>query len=146
MAIPRRSQAFYRAVLALCPGALAFAAHPAGTSQHAPELLGRWAGESECVGNHPACHAEHVVYQIDSAGAGAISVRGARVAGHDTVDMGTLACRVSVARTAARAEASCRIAVGVWRFWVDQGQLGGALTLTDSSVARHVVAHRLTTR
>jgi hypothetical protein len=121
---------------------LALAAGPAGWSQPAPVLLGRWVGDSQCVGARPACRAEHVVYQIDSAGAGALTVRGARVAGADTVDMGPLACRLG----AARAEASCRVGVGVWRFWLARDQLEGALTLADSTVARHVVARRLTNR
>ena len=118
----------------------------AGRSQPASELLGRWAGESVCVGARPTCHLEHVVYRIDSTGVGAVTMQGARVAGADTVDMGPLACRVAVARTSGRSEATCRIAVGVWRFWVAQGQLEGALTLADSTLARHVVAHRLTHR
>ena len=46
------------------PGALALVAHPALRPQPAPELLGRWVGESACVGAHPACHAEHVVYPV----------------------------------------------------------------------------------
>src|SRR5690349_23965915 len=119
--------------------ALALAAHPARSTQPAPALLGRWVGESACVGDHPTCHAEHVVYQVVAAGAGALTMRGARVAGADTVDMGDLACRISE-RTAGQPEATCRIAVGVWRFWLTRDQLEGSLTLADSTVSRHVVA------
>ena len=124
---------------------LAFAAHPARLahpSQRAPGLLGRWAGESACVGARPECHAEHVVYQIDSAGVGALRVRGMRVAGRDTVEMGDLACRVSAGGTAA----TCRVALGLWRFWLTRDRLEGSLTLADSTRARHVEAHRLTNR
>jgi hypothetical protein len=125
-------------------GVLAVAAHPAPRTQPASEWLGRWAGESACAGAHPACRAEHVVYRIDAAGAGALSVRGARVAGSDTVDMGDLACRVGAGRAAGRAEATCRVSVGVWRFWITHDRLEGSLTLADTTVARHVVARRLT--
>jgi hypothetical protein len=132
----------HRLPLLVASWVVAFAAHPAHRSQWAPELLGRWAGESACVGARPACRAEHVVYQIDSAGVGALRVRGMRVVGRDTVDMGDLACRVSAGGTSA----TCRVALGVWRFWLTRDQLEGSLTLADSTRARHVEAHRLTNR
>ena len=65
-----------------------------------------------------------------------------RVAGRDTVDMGALACRVGAGGTVA----TCRVAVGVWRFWLTRDQLEGSLTLTNSTRARHVEARRLTNR
>jgi len=132
--------------LLLVSGALPLAAHPPHRSQRAPELLGRWAGESACVGAHPACHAEHVVYRIQAAGAGALRIQGSRVAGRDTVDMGPLACSTGAGRTARRREATCRVPAGVLRFWITQGGLEGSLTLADHGVERHVVAHRLPSR
>ena len=128
------------------PGILALGAPLALRTQPASELIGRWAGESACMGAHPACHDEHVVYRIDAAGAGGLTIQGSRVAGADTVDMGPLACRTSAGRTARRAEATCHVPAGVWTFWIAQGRLEGSLTLTDHTVARHVVAHRLTSQ
>jgi len=125
------------------PGfAVVVLAAPVSPMQGPASILGTWVGESRCVGDHPSCHPEHVIYQVDSAGA-AIVVRGARTAGVDTVQMGSLECR----RQASPAEVTCSIGSGVWRFWVAQDSLRGSLTLTDGSVMRAVVAgRRLTTR
>jgi hypothetical protein len=104
--------------------------------QRSTSIFGRWAGESRCVGAHPGCHPEHVLYQVDS-GATKIVMKGARTAGSDTVDMGDLECR----RLAA-AEMTCPIGPGVWRFWVAQDSLRGTLTATDGSLMRQVAAGR----
>lgn len=99
--------------------------------------LGRWVGESHCVGSHPACHEEHVIYQIDSTGPHQITLRGSRVAGADTVNMGPLSCA-----PASPTEITCSIPAGTWRFSVRQGHLEGLLTLTDGGVMRRVMASR----
>jgi hypothetical protein len=106
--------------------------------QQPTTLLGRWVGDSHCVGAHPACHEEHVLYRIDSAGRGRLTLRGSRIAGRDTVPMGDLSCAV----TDLRLETVCRIPAGVWHFSVVHGRLEGVLTLADSTVMRRVVAHR----
>src|SRR4051812_24996513 len=83
-------------------------------AQRPASVLGRWVGESRCVGNHPGCHPEHVVYEMDSAGTTAVVARGSRIAGADTVDMGNLDCR----RQSSSAEVTCSIDHATWRFWV----------------------------
>ena len=95
-------------------------------------------GESQCLGVHPACHDEHVVYEIDSTGPRRLTLQGSRVTGRDTVAMGALTCILS----AGQLEATCRIATGIWRFSLVQGHLEGSLELADSTVMRRVVAYR----
>lgn len=101
-------------------------------------LLGRWEGDSRCVGKLSACHDEHVLYQISATGAGHFTLDGSRIAGGDTVDMGPLSCTTVGGANAL----ACPIPAGTWRFAIVGNQLEGTLTLTDSSVARHVNAHR----
>lgn len=107
-------------------------------AQQSTSLVGRWVGESRCVGAHPACHDEHVIYHIDSAGPHQFTLDGSRVAGGDTVDMGALSCE----RAGAPPGISCHIPSGTWRFSVVQGRLQGVLILTDSTLMRRVVADR----
>ncbi len=106
--------------------------------QQSASPLGRWLGESHCVGEHPTCHDEHVVYRISSAGSRQITLDGSRITGGDTVDMGALSCESS----GAEPHISCRIPNGTWLFSVVDGHLEGVLTLTDNSVVRRVVAYR----
>jgi hypothetical protein len=105
--------------------------------QQPARFFGRWVGESHCVGSHPACHDEDVVYQIDSTAHG-LSVQGGRVAGSDTVAMGTLTCAFAENQR----EFTCAIPSGTWRFAVVRGHLEGSLRLSDSTVMRRVVAYR----
>jgi len=108
------------------------------TRQQSASPLGRWIGESRCVGAHPACHDEHVVYQIDATGPQRFTLDGRRVAGSDTVDMGPLSCEGD---GSARALV-CHIPNGTWRFAVIHDHLEGTLMLRDSTVMRRVVAYR----
>lgn len=107
-------------------------------AQRSTSFLGRWVGDSHCVGAHPACHDEHVIYHIDSAGRHQFTLDGSRIAGGDTVDMGALSCQG--AGTPPRL--ICHMPSGTWQFAVAQGRLEGVLTLTDNTVMRHVVADR----
>ena len=106
--------------------------------QQSTSPLGRWVGESHCVGAHPACHDEHVIYQVDSAGPHRFTLDGRRFAGSDTVDMGALSCE----GTGSTPIIICHIPSGAWQFSVVQGHLEGSLMLNDSTVMRRVVAYR----
>ena len=108
------------------------------SGQQSTSPLGRWVGESHCVGPHPACHEEHVIYQVDSPGPHRFTLDGSRVAGRDTVDMGALSC----AGTGGEPAIICHIPSGAWRFSVVQGHLEGSLVLNDSTIVRRVVAYR----
>ena len=101
-------------------------------------VLGRWEGESRCVGKPSACHDEHVLYQVDSTGPGKFRVDGSRVAGADTVDMGPLSCAGAGAPNAI----VCQVPAGTWRFAVVGDHLEGTLTLPDRTLGRRVVARR----
>lgn len=107
-------------------------------SRQSPSPLGRWVGDSHCLGAHPACHDEHVIYQVDSTGPGQVRLDGSRVSGKDTVDMGPLSCRNAGSGSAI----VCPIPNGLWRFAAVQDRLEGTLTLRDSTVMRRVVAYR----
>ncbi len=106
--------------------------------QQSTSPLGRWVGESHCVGTHPACHDEHVIYRVDSAGPRQFTLNGSRIAGGDTVDMGALSCEGG----GAAPQITCHIPSGTWLFSVVSGHLEGVLTLTDNTVMRRVVAYR----
>ena len=111
-------------------------------SQQSPSVLGRWVGESRCIGTQPACHDEHVIYQIDSAGPHRFTFKGSRTAGADTVDMGDLSCD----NTAGDPALVCRIPLGVWRFSVVKGRLEGVLTESGGKVTRRATADRAPAR
>ena len=112
---------------------------PVPFSKQATTVLGVWAGESRCVGMHPSCHDEHVVYRIDSVGPRSAVVRGSRVAAGDTVAMGALTCESDRPGRGV----TCRIPLVNWHFWVAEGQLRGSLVLADSTEARRVAAQRV---
>jgi hypothetical protein len=99
-------------------------------------ILGRWVGESRCIGPQTSCHDEHVIYRIDSTGARKAVVHGSRVAGPDTVDMGDLSC------DRAQLSVACTIPTGTWRFRITGGHLEGSLTRSDRTLLRQVVARR----
>lgn len=107
------------------------------TRQQSASPLGRWIGESRCVGAHPACHDEQVVYQVDSTGPQRFTLDGRRFAGSDTVDMGTLSCEGN-----GSAAMTCPIPTGSWHFAVIHDHLDGTLILHDNTVMRRVVAYR----
>lgn len=109
---------------------------PAGQQSASP--LGQWVGESHCVGAHPACHDEHVLYRVDSAGPHQYTLDGSRIAGGDTVDMGALSCEGA----GTELQITCHIPGGTWHFAVVHGHLEGVLTLSDNTVMRRVVAYR----
>lgn len=100
--------------------------------------LGGWVGESHCVGAHPACHDEHVLYRVDSAGPHRFTLDGSRVTGRDTVNMGALSCT----GTGTAPAMVCPMPSGAWHFAVVHGHLEGTLILNDSTVMRRVVAYR----
>ena len=104
--------------------------------------LGRWVGESRCVGTQPACHDEHVIYQIDSTGPHHFTFKGSRTAGADTVDMGDLSCD----NTPSDPALVCHIPLGVWRFSVMKGRLEGVLTESGGRVTRRATANRAPAR
>lgn len=111
---------------------------PTGTIPVGTGVLGRWVGESKCIGSQPACHDEHVIYQIDSVGPSRFAMEGFRVVGSDTIDMGPLSCQ----RATGDPGINCHIPQGVWRFSVVQGRLEGVLTNPTGTVARRAVADR----
>lgn len=106
--------------------------------RQSPSVLGRWVGESRCALSQPACHDEHVIYQIDSTGPHHFTLKGSRTAGADTVDMGDLSCDNATNDPAL----VCRIPLGVWRFSVVKGRLEGVLTESGGKVTRRAVADR----
>lgn len=110
--------------------------------QHPTSPIGRWVGESKCIGSQPACHDEHVIYQIGSAGPHHFTFKGSRTAGADTVDMGDLSCD----NTAGDPALVCRIPLGVWRFFVVKGRLEGVLRESGGKVTRRATADRAPTR
>jgi len=107
-----------------------------------PSILGEWEGQSHCVGGHAACHEENVLYRITPGSGAAVTMRGFRVSGSDTVAMGDLSC----AMASQPGGVLCQIPVGTWHFWLEEDHLEGTLTGSDGTVVRRVRAIRRPTR
>lgn len=112
-------------------------------------ILGTWTGTSTCVGNHPACKDETVVYRFVplEGHPGQVRLLADKILGGKRVPMGALVFDVEPRSKTARSEFTRGRTHGVWSFTVAGNSMTGTLTdLPDRSKARDVKAHRASER
>ena len=100
-------------------------------------LVGRWTGDSICVGDRPACKNESVVYRIAKPPdrSGNVRIEADKIVGGSVVNMGAIDFKYDrEAKTLAG-----QIPIGVWRFTVADKAMEGTLTLMpENTVMRRV--------
>lgn len=99
--------------------------------------LGRWTGESICVGSRPACTNESVVYKIAKPPdqARKVTIEADKIVDGQTVRMGSIDFKYDrEVRTLIG-----QVPIGVWKLTVSGNSMEGTLTQTsDNSVVRRV--------
>ena len=100
-------------------------------------LVGRWTGDSICVGDRPACKNESVVYRIAKPPdrSGNVRIEADKIVGGSVVNMGAIDFKYDrEAKTL-----TGQIPIGVWRFTVADKAMEGTLTLMpENTVMRRV--------
>ena len=100
-------------------------------------LVGRWTGDSICVGNRPACKNESVIYRIAKPPdrEGRITIEADKIVDGSIVYMGAIEFKYDRGAKTLVAQ----VPVGVWRLTVADDILEGTLTLApENSVVRRV--------
>jgi hypothetical protein len=130
------------AILALaCLISFAAAAEPAAT---APQPTGTWTGTSTCVGNHPACKDEVVVYRFMPIAGEPAKVRllADKILEGKRVPMGALDFTVAGSRLSG--EFQRNTTHGLWEFRIAGDTMEGTLVLLPSrELGRRVSVHRV---
>ena len=97
--------------------------------------VGTWRGTSTCQVRPSACHDETAVYHITRmAVRDSFAIDGRRVVNGEEVEMGVLSCRFD----ATRAQLTCAIPQGVWRFTIRGDSLVGEMRSPDGTKTRDV--------
>lgn len=95
---------------------------------------GTWRGQSTCVGNHPSCHDEEVVYRITRTdGSDNYTINADRVVNGQAVNMGPLVFSYDKAKGIL----SSKNGKNHWQITLKGNQLEGVL-LSDGEVFRRV--------
>ena len=146
-----RNQPMPEIILTLCLACICILSldhiSPATASALAPpSVLGTWKGESLCVGNHPACKNEVVVYRFETipGKAGVVLMLADKIIAGRRVPMGKLEFQ----NDEAKGELSCEFTRGqthgLWQFKVTGSGIEGTLVvLPDRELARRVSVKRV---
>jgi hypothetical protein len=103
--------------------------------QAASNPVGVWRGTSLCLVHPSACKDEQVVYRITRTKAlDSLSFDGRRLVNGEEVQMGVLACGVTVAGD----QVTCTIPQGVWHFTIRADSLVGEFRRPDGTKFRDV--------
>lgn len=120
---------------------LAIPAHPM-----LPSVIGTWHGQSICVGDHPACKNEEVVYRFEAVAGkpGLVTLLADKIIDGKREPMGALEFQYDQAKGTLSGEFTRRQTHGLWEFKLTGDKIEGTLVLLpDKSVARRVTVSRV---
>jgi len=134
---------FILVLLLACGWNLSFHSPPPATASPLaqPSALGTWKGESLCVGNHPSCKNEVVVYRFEVARgkAGVVLLLADKIIEGRRVPMGKLEFQNDEAKGELSCEFSRGQTHGLWRFKVmGEGMEGTLVLLPKKELVRRV--------
>jgi len=115
-----------------------------GAAPQAP--IGTWTGQSICVGNHPACKNEEVVYRFVAVPGkvDAVILYADKILNGERVPMGKLDFNYDATKGTLTGEFTKRQTHGIWRFQISGDALEGDLMLLpNKDIGRTVKAHRV---
>lgn len=104
-------------------------------------LVGDWSGESICVGNHPACHDEKVVYHITklSDGEGKFRLAADKIIDGKPEQMYALDFKYDSAKSTLTGEFQNARYHGLWEFIVKGDTMEGTLKLLpEGEIGRRI--------
>ncbi|MFL6227445.1 MAG: hypothetical protein ACJ741_01545 [Pyrinomonadaceae bacterium] len=104
-------------------------------------LVGNWIGESICVGDHPACHDEKVIYRIKQPpdAAGNVEISADKIVDGKPENMGVIRCKYDGEKKTLTGDLESPRYKGVWEFAVRGDTIEGTLTvLPEKTVARRI--------
>lgn len=95
------------------------------------KLVGNWTGESLCVGNHPACHDEKVIYRITRPpdAKGIVSIAADKIVDGKPEPMGVLDLKYDGEKGTLVGEFTNARYHGLWEFTVKGDVMEGTLSL-----------------
>ncbi|HKQ03775.1 MAG TPA: hypothetical protein VJ464_01485 [Blastocatellia bacterium] len=111
-----------------------------------PAALGTWKGESLCVGNHPACKNEVVVYRFEAVTgkAGVVVLLADKIIEGRRVPMGKLEFQNDEAKGELTCEFTRGQTHGLWQFTVTGGRMEGTLVLLpERELVRRVLVKKV---
>lgn len=112
----------------------------------APSVIGSWRGDSTCVGDHPACKNEDVVYRFEAIAGepGWLMLFADKVIDGKRVPMGVLKFQYDEAKGTLTGEFTRRQTHGLWEFKVDGDMIEGTLVLLpEKTIGRRVKVRRV---
>lgn len=95
------------------------------------KLVGNWTGESLCVGNHPACHDEKVIYHIAKPpdATGTVTITADKIVDGKPEPMGVLDFKYDGEKGTLVGEFTNARYHGLWEYTVKGNTMEGTLTL-----------------
>jgi len=109
-------------------------------------VLGTWTGTSTCVGNHPACKNEEVVYRfLEIANRPrVVNLLADKIIAGKRVPMGALEFTVAEDGKTLTCEFTRGHTHGIWEYTVSGDQMTGTLViLPEKELGRRVSVHRV---
>ena len=116
----------------------------AGRSRYqgsASKLVGDWIGESICVGNHPGCHDEKVIYHVSAATdePDKVAIAADKIGNGKPERMGVLDLKYDASKQALAGEFQTARYRGLWEFTVKANIMEVTLTLVpEKTIARRI--------
>ena len=111
-----------------------------------PPVIGTWHGESICVGDHPACKDEDVVYRFEPVAGkpGVVTLLADKIIDGKREPMGKLEFQYDEAKGTLSSEFTRGHTHGLWEFQLTGDKMEGTLVVfPDMSVARRVKVSRV---
>jgi hypothetical protein len=112
----------------------------------APSIVGSWRGDSTCVGDHPACKNEDVVYRFEAIAGepGNVLLFADKIIDGKRQVMGVLKFQYDEAKGTLSGEFTRGQTHGVWEFKIDGDTMEGTLVLLpDKTLGRRVKVKRV---
>jgi hypothetical protein len=148
MIIRKLRPTFITALLVVCCWSTSLGRQPSGAPDHVSlaSVLGTWKGDSTCVGNHPACKNEVVVYRFEAIPGkpGVVLLLGDKIIEGQRVPMGKLEFQYNEAKGELSCEFKRGQTHGLWQFTVSEDSIEGTLVqLPGKELARRVKVKRV---
>ena len=118
----------------------------ARTTGAASPVIGTWTGESDCVGDRPACKNEVVVYRFEAVAGkpGVVMWFADKIINGQREPMGKLDCQYDEAKGTLSSEFIKRQTHGLWQFQISGDTMEGTLVILPArTLGRRIKVKRV---
>jgi hypothetical protein len=118
----------------------------AETTRTASPAIGTWTGESNCVGDRPACKNEVVVYRVEAVAGkpGVVTMFADKIINGQREPMGKFDCQYDEAKGTLSCEFIKRQTHGLWQFQISGDTMEGTLVILPArSLGRRIKVKRV---